>query len=271
MSVSCWTARKQDKKVSAEVEASHGAHDAGRYNKLLVDKVHLDPLTSFAGQIRMYHYKMTAPWMDNGARLLPAKLSMEYFAEVRRLKQDYQDKVRQFVHLYSTTLVQAARQRLGTMYNPGDYPASSDLFRKFDVEVDIQPIPDGQDFRVDISDAERARIAQEIGDKVAERTHAAQRDAWARIREAVTAVESRLSTPKGRIYDTLIGNVETLVRILPGLNIANDPRMDQVCREVTDRLIVDPQRLRDSISSRKRVAEAAREILGMMPNESALG
>lgn len=271
LSVSCWTARKQDKKVSAEVEANHGAHDAGRYNKLLVDKVHLDPLTSFAGQIRQYHYKMTAPWMDNGARLLPSKLSMEYFAEIRKLKQDYQNLVSNFIQLYNTQLVQAARQRLGTMYNPDDYPAGSDLFAKFGVDVDIQPIPDGQDFRVDVGDAERQRIAQDIADKVAARTAAAQRDAWARIREAVSAIESRLSAPKGRIYDTLISNAEALVRVLPGLNVANDPRMDQVCSEVTSRLIIDPQRLRDSVSSRKRVAEAAREILGMMPNESALG
>ena len=44
LSVSCWTARKQDKKVAEEVEAKHNARDAGRYNKLLIDKQHLDLL-----------------------------------------------------------------------------------------------------------------------------------------------------------------------------------------------------------------------------------
>ncbi len=68
LSVSCWTGRVQDKKVSAEVEQTHGATDAGRYNKLLVDKAHMDPLVQFAGKVRQYHYKMTLPWLDNGAR-----------------------------------------------------------------------------------------------------------------------------------------------------------------------------------------------------------
>ena len=37
LSVSGWGARKQDKKVAAEVEASHNAHDAGEYRKRLID------------------------------------------------------------------------------------------------------------------------------------------------------------------------------------------------------------------------------------------
>jgi hypothetical protein len=40
-----------------------------------------------------------------------------------------------------------------------------------------------------------------------------------------------------------------------------------VCTQITERLIVDPQRLRDSMTSRKRVADAAREILDMVPND----
>lgn len=267
LSVSGWTARKQDKKVAAEVEASHNAHDAGRYNKLLVDKMYLDPLTSFAGQVRQYHYKMTAPWMDNGARLLPSRLSMEYFAEIRKFRQSQDTLVNTFIQLYDTKLVQDARVRLGTMYDPDDYPSGAELRTKFGIELDIQPVPDGHDFRVDVGDAERQRIAQDITDKVAARTAAAQRDAWGRVRAAVSTIESRLSVPKARIYDTLISNVEDLARLLPGLNISNDPLMDHVCKQITERLIVDPQRLRNSMTSRKRVADAAREILDMVPHD----
>jgi hypothetical protein len=265
LSVSCWTARKQDKKVAAEVEAAHNARDAGRYNKLLVDKHHLDPLTSFAGSVRAYHYKMTLPWMDNGARLLPSKLFMEYSAEIRRLTREYETLVNIFVNLYTSKLVQGARQRLGTMYDPDDYPAGHELYSKFSIETDIVPVPDGQDFRVDVGDAERTRIAREIADKVADRQAAAQRDAWVRVRETVSTIESRLSADKARIYDSLIDNARDLSRLLPGLNVGADPNMDRVCEAITERLLVDPQRLRNSASTRKRVADSAREILEMIP------
>lgn len=265
MSVSCWTAQKKDTKVSAEIEASHNAKNAGRYNKMLVDKAHLDPLTSFAGAVRSYHYKMTLPWLDNGARLLPSKLFMEYSAEIRKLQTDYRALVDKFVAHYDTHLIQDARQRLGTMYDPDDYPPGHKLRDKFGIEIDIAPVPDGQDFRVDVTESERNRIASEITGKVAERQAAAQRDAWVRVREVVSLIEMRCSAEKARIYDSLIDNARDLSRLLPGLNVAGEPLMDKVCEHIVEHLLVDPVRLKNSVSTRKRVAASAREILEMLP------
>ncbi len=44
-----WSGRKLDRAVTKEVDKSHGATDGGRYNKLLVDKAHLDPIAEVAG------------------------------------------------------------------------------------------------------------------------------------------------------------------------------------------------------------------------------
>lgn len=265
MSVSCWTAQKKDTKVSAEIEASHNAKNAGRYNKMLVDKAHLDPLTSFAGAVRSYHYKMTLPWLDNGARLLPSKLFMEYSAEIRKLQSDYRALVDKFVNHYDAHLIQDARQRLGTMYDPDDYPPGHKLRDKFGIEIDIAPVPDGQDFRVDVTESERNRIASEITGKVAERQAAAQRDAWVRVREVVSLIEARCSAEKTCIRESLIDNARDLSRLLPGLNVAAEPLMDDVCGKIVEHLLVDPERLRKSVTTRKRVAASAREILEMLP------
>lgn len=265
LSVSCWTARKQDKKVSTEVEQQHNAKDAGRYNKLLVDKKDLDPLTSYAGQIRNYHYKMTLPWMDNGARLLPSKLFMEYSAELRKMKAEYERLVSDFILIYDTRLIQEARQRLGTMFDSEDYPDSSTLREKFGVETDIMPVPDGADFRVAVADTERERIARDISDKVAKRQAAAVRDAWARVRDTVGLVATRLSADKAIIRDSLIENARDLARLLPGLNVNDDPLMGKVADAIANDLLVEPARLRSSTAARQRVVAAANNILGMVP------
>lgn len=269
LSVSCWTARKQDKKVSAEVEKSHNARDAGRYNKVLVDKAHLDPLTSYAGQIRTFHYKMTLPWMDNGARLLPSMLFMEYTAELRKMKIEYENLVNKFVSLYNSQLIQKARVRLGTMFDPEDYPLGSDLFAKFGVETDIMPVPSGSDFRVDVAESERARIVSDISSKVAERQSAATRDAWFRISDAVGLIAARLGAEKSIIRDSLIDNTRDLARLLPGLNINADPLMEQVCQLITDNLLVDPERLRRSATLRRSTALSAQQILATIPGTSS--
>lgn len=264
LSVSCWTARKQDKKVAAEVEAAHNARDAGRYNKLLIDKVHLDPLTSYAGAVRQYHYKMTLPWMDNGARLLPSKLFLEYSQELRKMQSEYERLVDVLIQDYPR-LVQEARQRLGTMFDPEDYPDVSDIRSKFSVETDIMPVPAGADFRVDVADSERQRIQESISARVAQRQATAIADAWARIREVVGNVAARLSTPKPIIRDSLIENTEELTRLLPGLNVNDDPTMADVCQRIITNLLVSPDVLRRSMTVRRRVAADAQSILALCP------
>lgn len=265
LNVSCWTARKQDKKVSAEVDAAHNARDGGRYNKLLVDKSHLDPLTSFASSIRQYHYKMTLPWMDNGGRLLPSKLFLEYQQEINNLKDGYSRLVDAFLAEYDPKLIQDARQRLGTMYDPEDYPPASKLRDKFGVEIDIMPVPNAADFRVDVADSEVRRIQAEITQRVEQRQREAMRDAWGRVRETVTTIHTRLSADKPVIRESLIENAIELSRILPSLNVADDPNMAAVTQDIVNNLLVNTWTLRNSRAARQKVAQEAQNILSKIP------
>lgn len=265
LNVSCWTARKQDKKVSAEVDAAHNARDAGRYNKLLVDKSHLDPLTSHAGKIRQYHYKMTLPWMDNGGRLLPSKLFMEYRNGIDSLRTEYQRLVDDFLKVYASNLVQDARLRLGTLYDPQDYPDSSELRQKFGVEMDILPVPTAADFRVDVAESEINRIRNEISTNVALRQRKAMDDAWDRVRDVVSTIHLRLSADKPVIRDSLVENAQELMTLLPGLNVVDDPEMSAVAKDITDNLLVDVWTLRNSRATRAKVAAAAQTILQRIP------
>ncbi len=265
LNVSCWTARKQDRRVAQEVDAAHNAKDAGRYNKLLIDKKYLDPLTSHAGAIRQYHYKMTLPWMDNGGRLLPSKLFMEYRNGLDQLKTKFEILINDFIVMYDRTLVQDARMRLGTLYDPGDYPPGSELRAKFGVETDILPVPSGADFRVDVANSEVARIQEEITRRVNERQKQAMQEAWARVREVVSTIYERTSADKAVIRESLMDNATELVRLLPGLNISDDPALTLLTTEITDKLLVDVWSLRNSKSTRLRVADAAQSILTKIP------
>ena len=264
LSVSCWTASKKDKKVSAEVEAQHNAKDAGRYNKLLIDKARLDVLSSYASKIRAFHYSRTMPWMDNGARLLPSALFFDYSAEIRSMKTEYERLVTEFLREYPQ-LVQDARQRLGTMFEPLDYPDVAELRGKFGVETDIMPVPDGQDFRVEVGETEREKIAEEISSRVAERQRAAIKESWTRTSSALELLITRLSAERPVIRESLLGNLDELARLLPGMNIGNDPKMDEVAQRIISDLLVHPDILRRSASARRTVVKKAEAILEMLP------
>lgn len=268
LSVSCWTARKQDKKVAEQVEQQHNARDAGRYNKLLIDKAHLDPLTSMAGRIRQRHYDLTLPWLDNGGRLLPSKLFFKYQSEMNTLKDEYNRKVDSFIPLYDTQLIADARQRLGTMYEASDYPRGETLRRKFAVDIDITPVPAAADFRVEVGDVERQRIQDEITARTEQRQREAMNDAWGRVRRVVTTIHARMTAPKTIIHDSLVENAQELVQLLPGLNVVDDPVLAEVTHDITNNLLVEAWKLRKSATTRKSMAKAAEMILSKIPSES---
>jgi hypothetical protein len=151
------------------------------------------------------------------------------------------------------------------MYDPEDYPDVSEIRSKFSVEVDIMPVPAGADFRVDVADSERRRIQDSITERVAQRQAAAIKDAWARIREVVGNVGTRLSAEKAIIRDSLMENTEELARLLPGLNVTEDPVMADVCQRIISNLLVNPNHLRRSATLRRRVAADAQSILALCP------
>ncbi len=258
-----WDATKYDKRVSLETEQKHGAHDAGRYNKQLIDKVHLADLSSLAGQARQFHYSRTLAWSDKGLRLLPSELFLDYRQEIASLKTKYLAARDAFIKIYPQ-LVQDARNRLGTMYDPMDYPPVDKLHDAFDIQIEFMPVPDAGDFRVDIGNEERAEIQQQITDALNARMTDAIRECYARTREVVKKISEQCGDKKRRFFDSTIDNARDLVDVLKGLNITNDPQIQAMEAELRN-LLVSPDAIRANPVTRQRVADDADALLAKLP------
>ena len=262
LSISRWTAIKHDRTVSAEVDQTHAAKQGGRYNKYLIDKAHLAEIDRIANELRKYHYSRTLPWTDKGHRALPSNLFFEYQQELAKYKQQFQKAVDDFIAI-CPQLVQNARLRLGTMYRPEDYPQSTELARAFSITVDIAPVPDANDFRVDVAKEAQDEIRAQITQAVAERQAKMVKECWSRMREVVGRISDQCSREKPRIHDSLMENARDLVSVLSGLNVTDDPEIAAAEAEIKN-LIVDPEQLRASPTTRKRVADAADDLLQRM-------
>ncbi len=157
--ISVWTATKHDRKVSREVADQNGARErAGRYNKqLLMGASKLEELRSLSGQIRQHFYKVTLPWSDEGLRLLPSHFLFELKARMREFERDFNDGVESFLTVYPE-YIREARSELGGLFREEDYPSVEKLRDKFSVKLDVLPFPAGEDFRVEMSAEEQARM-----------------------------------------------------------------------------------------------------------------
>jgi hypothetical protein len=260
LTIRAWTARKLDRKVSAEVEQQHGAKDAGNFNKLLIDKNALQPLSQHGGRVRDYHYKMTLPWGDNGDRLLPSTAFMEYTAAMRTYRSEAEKLADDFAQQYPQ-MVSDARVKLGSMYDPKDYPPIGDIRERFGIALSFLPVPDANDFRVDVGAEAVQEIKDSITQAVAQRQQDAVKECWGRLFDVVSKIETMLVKEKPIFRDSLIENAEELIDLLPKLNITNDAGLLAVCDDIRSQLLVDPARLRRSARLRTETAKHAMDIL----------
>lgn len=265
LSISQWTARKHDKRVSSEVAASHNTTTAaGRYHKALLPmNQSLDDIHKMTSAIRQRFYTNTLPWGLDGMQMLPTANYLEFMAEFRTHKAKWEALVATFIAEYDT-LRDAAKVLLGSLYNEDDYPTADAIGRKFKIDLAVFPVP-SSDFRVSLADGELSAIQADVEARVKQAQSGAMLDAWQRLYDHVERISQRLGNPDGRIHDSLIENAREMCALLPRLNFADDPNLDDMRREVEARLVAyDADDLRKNEVLRTDTVDTANDIMARM-------
>lgn len=265
LSISRWDARKLDKAVTEAAALSFNASaDAGNFSKHLIPRDALKHIQKADSAARAYHYANTLPWEDTGKRMLPSKNYMAYTENMRQFRADFDKAVENFLYKYPF-FIQKAQERLRDMYNPDDYPTIDAIRGKFALSFEVEPLPFAADFRVDINEEEVEKIRTDLEGRLNHSVESAINDLWVRIDENVTHMYNKLSDPEGKFKDTLVDNVRELVRIAPKLNVLDDPKIDNVCRQMENTLCkFDAQDLRKNEAARTKTADEASKIIEHM-------
>ena len=235
LSISCWTARKLDKRVSQEVDTTSGAKSrAGNYNKnLLAGTQKLDNIVKFAANARAWHNVNTLPWSDNGLRLLPVENFLRYKERLSELEQEYNTLVQDFLTSYPN-LVDAAAFQLGTLFDRSEYPEAEDIAGKFRFRYTFSPVPTAGDWRINIGQQARNELEVQCNNAIEERVKGAMKEAWSRLHECLSHVSERLedsgqeNARKKKIFrDSLVDNAHELIDMLKVLNVTKDPELER--------------------------------------------
>ena len=267
LSISAWTARKLDKKVSAQVDLDkHAKTRAGNYNKnLLAGTGFLDTINKYAASARHWHSTQTLPWSDNGLRLLPMSNFLAYKQNLVTLEKNYQALVDKFIVAYPN-LVSAAAFQLGDLFDRSEYPEPETVARKFKFRVNYLPVPMAGDFRVDINEEAKAEIIMSCEGLYKERLDNAMKDAWTRLHDCLLRMSERLSDNENgdrkRIHDTLVENAVELTSLLKHFNLTGDSNMETARTELENAIKNhDADDLRESHMAREAVKTKVDAIL----------
>ena len=124
-----YTARKKDKKAAKEITDAHGASErSGTFIKRSIAKEALAAIVTAANAARTEHYARTLPWLDNGARVLPAAGYLAYTETMRGLRADFESAVETFLANYPS-FVDDAKRELNGLFDPADYPSASEIWK----------------------------------------------------------------------------------------------------------------------------------------------
>jgi hypothetical protein len=269
LNISCWTARKLDKRVSEEVDAAkHTKVKAGNYHKhLLAGNPHLDAVVKYAAKVRLWNTQQTIPWSDSGTRIVTMEnlFSGGYKRQLDDHKIEFDRLAANFISIYPT-LISAAAFQLGDLFDRDEYPEVDTLQSKFKFNYSLIPIPTSGDFRIDIAEQAKAELVADYERQFTERLNNAMRDVWDRLYDCLSHMSERLaSDDEGKrkvFHGTLLTNAQDLITLLSRLNVTNDPKLEQARRDLQAALTnTDISSLKDSDYVRENVKAKVDDIL----------
>jgi hypothetical protein len=267
LSISNWTAKKLDKKVSEEVDANKATKTrAGNYHKnLLAGSQALEAVIKYGNNTRLWHHRQTLPWSDSGTRIITMDNFLDYKAQLVEHENNYNRLVNNFVVTYPT-LISAAAFQLGDLFNRDEYPEADVVAKKFKFNYVFSPLPSAGDFRVDIGEQAAKELVEQYETTFNNRIESAMKDVWDRVHDTLTHMSDRLADAddgsRKTFHKTLLTNASEMLDLMQKLNITKDPQLEAARQELSKALLgVELDDLKESTHTRKHVKTQVDEIL----------
>jgi len=235
MNISVWTASVVDRAASNKTTTeARATADEGQFKKNLMAGTTLrKEIADYAALCRTWHNGRTLPWADKGPRLLPTSMFLDYKREVDARTAYFNDKVAKFVDEYPRLLADAP-QHLGDLLNVSDYPNPDEVASKFAFKLVFSPVPESNDFRIDVGNSELAELRAQYDTAYEARINDAMRMAWDKLHATLTGVTEKLTEPEGEkaklFHGTFISNITEMCDLLSHLNITKDPELEKARR-----------------------------------------
>jgi len=193
---------------------------------------------------------------------LPMSNFFDYKHQLGIYEAEFKTRVDTFIQEYPN-IIQSMAFKLGQLFDRGEYPDAYKIASKFNMKYTIMPVPETNDFRVDIADDIRNEMKQEYQKAYEGRVESAMSDAWSRLHTTLEHMVDRLSGNDKKIFrDSLVDNALELTSLLTRLNITKDSKLEQARQALEKSLVgVSADDLRESQGARQVVLSQVNAIM----------
>ena len=226
-------------------ESFTGSHDSTtRSSKCIIAKNLYDHIASFQRETRKQHNEYTGGmrWTKN-KDIMSTKIfsggadHMEPYETWRKNREATLDNMaHEFAQQTYPLAKTAAQNDLGSLYNPDDYPSKQEVYESIGMEVEIDPIPKGSDFRCSLDPATQKELVQQYD----LRLEAVQKESVVKLISALSTKLSHITNSIKNdkvIHNSTLNDLYKYADSLPAIDFTNDATLkdlaDRVVREVT--------------------------------------
>lgn len=183
-----------------------------------------------------------------GMKLLPAGLVEQFMAVNEKYRAMESEVWNTWARDEYPQWLASAPQRMGSLYDPADFPTAADCANRFICDVTVVPLAAAEQWqRVSLISPNLAVTMQKNQDeamqKIMQQAHA---KLWADVLAPVKNLVEQLSKPKPKVYDSLVGNIISVIDLIPAYNESHqDANLTALAAEVKAKLSeIKPEDLR---------------------------
>lgn len=255
-----WFGTRKSLTVEQKQEAAEPFGTDARFlsaGKRLLDVSHpaFKAVTAVRGKVIGYWKSMSLPYPEPGVRLIRQDRVEDFAAKMQEFQEELAEAVESLDRRYGE-LRATARQRLGSLYNPSDYPES--LAGLFGVEWDF-PSVEPPSYLAQLNPELYEQECQRVQARFDEAVSMAEQAFVAELAKLVSHLTERLSGEadgKPRIFrDSAVENLTEFFQRFRQLNVRSNEQLDRLVADAQGIVRgIQPQALRDDAGLRQHVA-----------------
>jgi len=156
-----------------------------------------------------------------------------------------------------------AKNDLGNLYNSEDYPSNQEVYDSIGMEVEIDPIPKGSDFRCSLDPATHKELIKQYD----ERLQAVQKESVIKLISALSFKLSHITNSIKNdkvIHNSTLNDLHKYADSLPAIDFTNDATLKDLADRVVKEVTLDGLRSKDLLKdpdAKETVEKSATDIV----------
>lgn len=255
-----WFGTRKSLSTEQKAQAAESFGAEGQFvtaGKKLLDSSHpaFKAVTAIRGRILSHWKGISLPFPEPGLRLIRQVDIASFDVQMTTMRLELDEAVATLDEHFGE-LRAAARERLGSLYNPGDYPASlRGLFGIAWEYPSVEPPEYLQRLNPKLFEAECRRVSSRFDEAV----QMSEEAFVGELNRLVSHLSERLSGQedgKPKVFrDTAVENLREFFSRFRQLNVRSNADLDTLVEQAQSILRgVEPQQLRDNSNRRQQVA-----------------